>query len=77
MMDERASGSQAGISGCPSPLSLSLSFFLSIVVFVPLQLSLHISLNTAAAVVSCLVLPKPREQLYIAGRPEREIVACM
>lgn len=58
-------------------LSLSLSFFLSIVVFVPLQLSLHISLNTAAAVVSCLVLPKPREQLYIAGRPEREIVACM
>lgn len=32
----------------------------------------HSLVTTAAAVVSCLVLPKPREQLYIAGRPERE-----
>lgn len=76
-MRGRVAARQAFLAAWVSISSLSLPFFLSIVVFVPLQLSLHISLNTAAAVVSCLVLPKPREQLYIAGRPEREIVACM
>lgn len=76
MMDERASGSQAGISSCLGVHLLSLSppsFFPSSSLCRSSSPCIYHSLvTTAAAVVSCLVLPKPREQLYIAGRPERE-----
>jgi hypothetical protein len=69
MMDERASGSQAGISSCLGVHLLSLSpFFLSIVVFVPLQLSLHISL-TSHYCCCCCELPR-------SPKAERAAVYC-